>query len=127
MILCVQMHCEMHKVYWKLLAKGDKSLTDLYYTLDNLIKKCTMNGLGGKNSATAITLSAEETMWREGVLGNSTPKQLSDTLLYLLGVNLALRGERTQVLMVTWVQSVGRDMDGIQCLVFKEDVRTKTN
>ncbi len=56
------------------------------------MKKHTADRLGHKNSTIAVTLSAEETMWREGVLGDSTPKQLSDTLLYLRGVNLALRG-----------------------------------
>ncbi len=43
MILCIQMFFEKHKVFWKLLGKGDECLTDLYYTLDNLMKKHTGN------------------------------------------------------------------------------------
>ncbi len=92
MVLYFQMHFEMHKVYWKLLQKGDKSLTDLYYTLDNLMKKHTSEGLGCKCSTSVVMVNAEETMWHEGILGDSTPKQLSDIVLYVLGVNLALRG-----------------------------------
>ncbi len=93
MILCVQIHCEKHKVYWLLLQKGhEESLNNLYYILDNLIKECTAAGLGQKTSTSIVSIEAEDKMWNDGILGEPQPCQLSDTILYLLGVNLALHG-----------------------------------
>lgn len=58
------------------------------------MKKCTSEGLGHKVSTSVLTKDAEEKMWVEGILRENTPHQLSDTILYLLGLNLALhRGE----------------------------------
>ena len=74
------------------LGKGQDCLNDLYYTLDNIMKMHTNSGLGRKNSTSVVTVDAEEKMWNKGILGEDTPKQLSDTILYLLGLNLALRG-----------------------------------
>ncbi len=96
MALCIQMHLEMYKVYWKLLGKGDNCLQVLYYMLDNIIKQCTMDGLGRKVSVSILTEDAEETMWSQGILGEDSLCQLSDTMLYLLGLNLALCGGEEQ-------------------------------
>ncbi len=131
MILSIQMHCEMHKVYWKLLGKGSECLNDLYYTLDNIMKHRTPAGLGRKTSATVVSIDTEEKMWSKGILGDSNPRQLSDTLLYLLGINLALcRDEEHHRLCRPGFGCqlrVGKDSDGICCLIFEEDVKTKTN
>ena len=90
MVLSIKMYCEMHKVCWKLLGKGSECLNHLYYTLDNIMKERTASGLGRKISTLVVSEDAEEKMWLEGILRDSNPKQLSDTLLYLLGINLAL-------------------------------------
>ena len=37
-----------------------------------------------------ITYETEEILWQCGILGEHTPDILRDTVLYLLGVNLAL-------------------------------------
>ena len=121
----------MHKVYWKLLGKGQDCLNDLYYTLDNIMKTHTTSGLGRKNSASVVTVDAEEKMWNEGILGKDTPKQLSDTILYLLGLNLALRGGKEHCRLhhpgFNSQLSIGKDTDRLYCLIFKEDIKTKMN
>ncbi len=70
-------------------------------------------------------------MWAEGALGEDRPRQLSDTILYLLGINLALRGgEEHRNLRRPGFNSqlrIGRDSDGVCCLIFREDMKSKTN
>ncbi len=56
MVLCIQMFFEKHKVFWHLLGKGDSNLTDLDYTLDNIMKKCTSTGLRHKKSMSVVTM-----------------------------------------------------------------------
>uniref|UniRef100_A0A1X7V9A0 ZMYM2-like/QRICH1 C-terminal domain-containing protein n=1 Tax=Amphimedon queenslandica TaxID=400682 RepID=A0A1X7V9A0_AMPQE len=49
-------------------------------------------GVGAaKKQAEVITFDLEEELWSHGVLGNSDPYKLLDTLVLLLGVNFALR------------------------------------
>ena len=80
------MFFEKHKVFWHLLGKGDSNLTDLDYTLDNIMKKCTSTGLRHKKSMSVVTMYR---LWRQnvgqGVLGENYLWQLSDTMLFLWG------------------------------------------
>ncbi len=92
MVVSIQMYLESHKIYWRLLGKGHDDLNDLYYTLDNLMKQYTAQGMGKKTSAKVVSKMDEDKMWDEGVLGDDHPKQLCDTVLFLLGMNLALHG-----------------------------------
>ena len=91
-IYCIQMRLNGNGIYWKLLEKSYEIFAQLYYVLDNVMKDKTAKGLGKVQSATPISTEMEDHMWSMGVLGESNPTQLSHTLLYLLGVNLALRG-----------------------------------
>ena len=43
-----------------------------------------------KEKAEPFTLEEENYMWDSGVLGQDNPKQLLNTLLYMLGVHLSL-------------------------------------
>lgn len=38
-----------------------------------------------------ISFSDEEDLWKEGILGSGNPKQLQDTVIYLMGVQFGLR------------------------------------
>ena len=38
-----------------------------------------------------ITVEVEEKLWESGLLGDHTPQVLADTVLYLIGINFALR------------------------------------
>ena len=63
-------------------------------------------------------------MWTTGVLGNRNPKRLVDTLLYVLGLHLALWGQdehrrrRHQPAQIT----VKSGDDGHKFLEYREDV-----
>ncbi len=70
-------------------------------------------------------------MWDEGVLGDDHPKQLCDTVLFLLGMNLVLHGgeehRRLQWPGFNPQITIGNDSDGLKYLIFDKDVRAKTN
>ena len=89
------MYLNTKKLYWKLLAKGDDVFCDLYYVVDNVIKDAAKKGLGIVKHATPVLFGMEETMWDSGVLGESNPVQLHNTLMFMLGVNLCLWGEKS--------------------------------
>ena len=79
-------------------GRVEKFLSDVKYktiqnTLDALMKERNKAGMSlNKKQAAVITKDMEDIMWITGVLGDKNPKQLVDTLLYVLGLHLALRG-----------------------------------
>ena len=73
----------------------DDDFCQLRNTLDNIMKDKTSKGLGMVvKKAQIITESEEELLWEKGFLGSSNPKQLVNTLLYLFGLNFALRASQ---------------------------------
>ena len=66
--------------------------SDVFYVLDNEMKKCTAEGLGIVKSATPISVTVKDKMWKEGKLGEDNGMILVQTVLFLLGVNLRLQG-----------------------------------
>ena len=46
--------------------------------------------------AEPLTYDDEEKMWNEGVLGDSSPKQLLETIVYMCGLYFAMRSETEQ-------------------------------
>ncbi len=89
-VICTQFFLQKNGINWKLL--DDPDFLCLHYTLDNVMKERAKMGLGQKKSAQVISVTDEEKMWAEGVLGELSPDQLRETVMYLLGINLALRG-----------------------------------
>ncbi len=89
-VICIQFFLQKNGLNWRLL--DDPDFLRLRYTLDNVMKERAKQGLGQKKSAQVISVTDEEKMWSEGILGDSNPDQLRDTLMYLLSINLALRG-----------------------------------
>ena len=87
-----------------------------------------------KRQAEFISLDYENELWRSGTLGEDTPDKLRDTVLFILGINLALRAgdehhdlqraSPTQPLQLTFE----RDPEtGNRCVVYREDTVTKCN
>ncbi len=97
MIVCIQFFLQKHGIDWKIL--DDPDFVRLCFTLDNVMKQQAKAGLGLKKSAQVISVTDEEKMWSDSILGDSNPDQLCETLMYLLGINLALRGGASETLL----------------------------
>ena len=86
------MYLKIKCINWKLLSEDDPVFCDLFFVVDNVMKDRVESGLGALMSAMPIDVSMEEKMWTSGILGEHNPKQLCDTVLFMIGVNLALQG-----------------------------------
>ncbi len=95
------------------------------------MKERSCIGLGRKQSSDIISLDDEETMWRDGILGDENPEQLRDTVLYLLGLNLALwGGDEQRRLCCPGFDSqleILKDSEGKKYIKYTEDLVSKTN
>lgn len=70
----------------------DPMLQDIRNTLDNRMKFLCAEGKFAKSQkGDIITDELEEILWARGLLGEDTPKQLADTLVYFFGIHFALR------------------------------------
>ena len=128
-IITVQMHFHGVGFAWYLLE--DPDFLRLAMVLDNKMKENASKGLG-RIVRKAEPLDADDIkmMWEKGVLGEDSPRKLSDTVLFLLGLNFALRagqehknlrrpGFDPQIKLVV--------DDGEEVLEYTEDLSTKTN
>ncbi len=129
LIICLQFYLERTGHHWKLID-GEEFLP-LKFTLDNLMKERAAMGLGKRKSSSPISIAEENTLWEKGVLGTDCPDTLHDTLLFLLGLHLALRGGKEHKdLRAPGFESqlsVQTDSEGVKFLLFTEDVQRKTN
>ena len=121
-ILSIQMYLTKCGLYWKLLSKHDEVFIQLFHVVDNLMKDKVAEGMGEVKSAVAISNAMEDKMWTSGVLGEHNPKQLLETVMFLLGINLALRGgeehKRLRRPGFNPQINVGTDSEGIKCLIY---------
>ena len=129
-VLALQFYLEMRGYSYHLI--DDDMFREIRFTLDNLMKKRTILGLGNHvRQAQVITFADEERMWNLGVLGSNTPKKLIDTILYKVGLCCALRaGKEHRSLRSIGCDSQFKfkyDIDGQLYLEYREDVGLKTN
>ncbi len=130
-VICLQFFLEGKGKDWKLL--DDPEFLSLRNTVDNVMKERAQMGIGERKKSQPISLSQEDLMWQQGILGSDTPDKLRDTVLYLLGVNLALRGgggEEHRKLRCPGFHSqlvLGTDEKNVKFLQFTEDLAHKTN
>lgn len=90
LIITIQLFLEMNGRQMKLL--DDPAFCQLKHTLDNTMKEHAKAGLTVKRrQAQPITVAEQEDMWNRGILGSDTPSKLLDTLVYMFGLNFALR------------------------------------
>ena len=130
--VAIQKHLNVNRIPWKLID-GVK-FENVQIVLDNVMKEHTQMNVGNvKKQANLITYDQENMLWKKGILGEDEPDKLRDTVLYLLGVTLALRaGDKHYFLRRDMPNkpsqlSFERDNKGIRCLVYREDTSTKTN
>ena len=87
--------------------------------------------MGVKQSSEIISLNQEDQLFRIGLLGDENPTQLLQTVIYLLGLHLALRGgvehEHLGRPGFDCQITVGKDDCGKARLIHKEDPLQKTN
>ena len=89
-VLCMQFHLETKGITWRLLE--DEVFKELKFTLDNVMKKLTSEGVGiTVRKADIISKTDEDILWNRGVLGTENPEQLLHTVLYFVGLHCALR------------------------------------
>ena len=90
MIVAIQKFMQINKIKWKLIHGDD--FEDLRIVLDNVMKECCADNVGMlKKQADLISYEYEEVMWQKGILGKDMPDKLRSTVLFWLGINLALR------------------------------------
>ena len=130
LVIMIQMHLHQNGVYWKLL--DGECFQSLRNVLDNLMKQRTAMGLGVRQSSSIITLDHENRMFECGALGKNDPETLLRTVIYMLGLHLALRGgvEHYRLRRPGFNCQITTDVDessGQEILVYKEDPLQKCN
>ena len=124
------MHLHQNGLYWKIL--DDELFVKLRNVLDNTMKERTAQGLGVRRSCTIISLAHEDKMFQCGALGEENPEQLLRTVIYMLGLHLALRGgvEHTRLRRLGFQCQITTEFDndtGKEILLYQEDALQKTN
>ena len=129
-IVCVQMHLETMGFNYKLI--DDPEFSVLKFTLDNVMKARVASGIGiNISQAQVITFSQEDQIWMSGQLGFDHPVQLLNTVVFTLGMALALRaGKEHRALrgmgfnsQIKWKM----DRNGQRYFTYTEDIGLKTN
>ena len=115
-----------------LLDQLDNDFIDVFFVLDNEMKKKTMDGLGIVKSAMPVSVTTEDKLWKKCKLGKENGYQLIKTVMFLLGVNLGLRGggnEHKRLRRSGFGPQVivTQYSDGFKCLKFTEDPQSKTH
>ena len=88
---------------------------------DNIMKKRAEEGLGLKTKqAEVIDSNKENFLWASGILGNRTPLQLLDTVVFLIGLNYALRSGDEHRNLTRGQLQLKYCEDGQECLVYTE-------
>ncbi len=128
-VVCLQFYLETQGHKWKLI--DDPVFIRFKNTLDNIMKERSKAGLGRTVSVTPISISDEEKMWVDGVLGEDDPETLRDTLVFLLGMIFALRGghEQRNLHRPGFLPQITVKVDsaGVKYLQYREDNHSKTN
>ena len=88
-VICLQLYMAMNGKVVKIL--DEVKCGQIHNTLDNHMKELSHRGyVKPRVQACIITIEEEELLWKSGILGSDTPKQLVETLLYLFGLHFAL-------------------------------------
>ena len=130
--IAIQKHLEMKGINWKLVDGPEFS--KLRCCLDNVMKEHAANNIGMvKRQAQVISYSFENKLWKDRILGEETPNQLRNTVLFLLGINVGLRaGDEHYNLRRGCIDQPSQlsfqvNESGKKCLVYTEDTVTKAN
>ena len=130
-VVMIQMYLNEHGVYWQLLDQQSLDFQYLRNVVDNLMRQRTAMGLGTTVSSSVISLGQEDRMFQLGLLGEHSPAVSLKTVIYMLGLHLALCGRvkhtrlRRHGFNCQIVISV--DDKGRELLLYTEDPLAKAN
>ena len=129
-VIMIQMYLHQNGLFWKLL--DGEEFIGLRNVLDNTMKERHALGLGVRESCTVITVEKENELFACGALGEENPEQLLRTVIYLMGLHLALRGgvEYTRLRRPGFNCQIVTEVDestGKEMLIYREDPLQKTN
>ena len=109
---------------------NDNNFDGMRKVLDGKMKSMSKQGIGNiRKQADVITLDQENELWEKNILGTGTPRQLLDTLVYLLGLHFALRAAEEHRNLRAGPSSqiaVKIDHQNIRYLQYTQDI-SKTN
>lgn len=128
--VCMQFKLETLGYHWKLL--NEECLKDIRFTLDNVMKLRTSQGVGTTvKQAQVLNNFDEELLWNLGLLGTSTPSILLNTVVFLIGKGCVLRaGKEHRSLRSPPFDSQFkfiRNNSGETVLRYSEEIGSKTN
>ena len=90
MACAIQNHLKKNKINWKLVHGFE--FQNVNRVLDKVMQERTSMCLGTvRRQAEVISIEFEEKLWQQNILGECNPDILRSTVLYMLGVNCALR------------------------------------
>ena len=106
------------------LFSVDKEYRFFRQTLDAEMKRLRRDGIGAKHkTAEPISVSEEERLWSTGLLGDSSPQILLDTMVFLCGMYFVLRsGQEHRVLTIDQLDIVEPATEGRAHVVYTENV-----
>ena len=112
-----------------LIDKKGCTFRNLNSALNFVMKEKARQGIGvDVNQANLITQEQENYLWERGFLGSENAELLRDTLVWVLGVNFALRAgqEHRNLRLINSQLSLQCDELGREFLQYTEDI-SKTN
>ena len=88
-LFCIQFDLETMGLCWKLL--NDKKFSDVKFTLDNMMKLHTSQGIGTcVKQAEILSPGDEDLLWGLGLLGYHSAETLLNTVIFMVGKGFAL-------------------------------------
>ena len=88
--ICIQFHLEMKGLSLRII--NDDAFATLKFTLDNIKKLRTQQGVGSRVwKAEVLSATDKDLLWSVGLLGMSMPTQLLNTVVFIMGKGFALR------------------------------------
>lgn len=111
LVLLLQMFLDGHGNCVKFLA--DPIFKEIQNSVDNLMKERAEKGLGlHTKQAQVISFEQEEILWQKGILGSNDAYTLLHTMVYLNGLNFALRSGDEHRSLSTSQLSIGTNSNG---------------
>ena len=128
----IQKYLNVNKIPWRLVKGND--FQEMQIVLDNVMKERAEANIGMvKRQAEVISYDFENQLWAQNKLGENSPDQLHDKVMFLLGMNCILRaGDEHYYLRRDMPGKPSQlqfkqNSKGERCLVYTEDTVTKAN